>query len=71
MTSFARQVARRQAKTAEDRLKRLATALPNFKLVAPVETEVVKRKKGDYTPVPNPRKERRKAVQAARRANRG
>ena len=71
MTSFARQVRRRQAQTTEGRLKRLNMVLPNFNISEPVETKVAKRARGDYTPNLTPRKKRRNAVKAARKANRG
>jgi hypothetical protein len=73
MTSPARRLKRRQGRDTTYRLKKLAMVLPNFNIVpdAPVEPEVLKRSAGDYTPLPNKRKQKRRAVRAARRASRG
>ena len=71
MTSFARQVQRRQERTTEGRLKRLNMVLPNFNISTPVEPKVTSRGVGDYTPLPNKKRERRRAVKLARRMNRG
>ena len=78
MTSFQRQVRRRdKAKLAQEKLLKLMQAQQNFAVVAEPTVsrqELIrtgqKRNIGDYSPLPNPRKQKRLSVRAARRANR-
>ena len=67
-------------KLAQEKLMKLMQAQTNFEVkteeeVAVSRQELIrtgkKRNTGDYSPLPNPRKEKRLTVRAARRVNRG
>lgn len=79
MTSFQRQVRRRDKKAlAQEKLLKLMQAAQNFEMVAAPTVsreslirDGLKRHTGDYSPLPNPRKDKRLVVRTARKFNRG